>query len=311
MANAKKKSRSTRDPEQLARLRRWCANGGALLAVMVAIGVGLVVLRRYVDRHIVYPTRPPSIVLKNRPIWMTDFLAQQIAESIRPAGIHSAFDQQMLADRVKLLRLNPWIRNVRQVRRAYYEGPGDAIEIDAEYRQPVALVKWGKEFWYVDAKGVKLPERFRAEHLARLMYGQDRHTHIRVIEGVRRPPPVAGKPWGGDDLEAGLALVGLLYGRGYVDDIVKVSVENFGGRRDAREAQLVLGTRHGTEVRWGRPIHAADDFIEVKVERKLDYLSRVHTEFGRIDARQPWIDIRFDKVTYPSPDPLSPHANTQ
>lgn len=311
MANAKKKSFTHRDPERAARIRRWCANGAAVVAVVVAVGVGLVVLRRYVDRHVVYPSNPPSIVLKNRPIWMTDYLAQQIAENIRPAGIHSSFNTQMLAGRVKLLRLNPWIRNVRQVRRAYLEAPGDAIEIDAEYRQPIALVKWGKDYWYVDAKGVKLPERFSAEHLPRLMYGQDRRTHIRVIEGIRRPPPQAGKHWGGEDLKAGLSLVGLLYGRPYADGIIKVRVENFGGRHDPREAHLVLGTKHGTEVRWGRAIEAADDFIEVKVERKLDYLSRVYAEFGRIDARQPWIDIRYDKITYPTLEAGSTHATTQ
>ena len=107
--------------------------------------------------------------------------------------------------------------------------------------------------------------------------------------------------WGGEDLTSGLALCRLLYGRGFTDEIVKVKVENFAGRRDNREAQLVLVTKYNTEVRWGRPIDAADKFIEVSTDRKLDYLSRVYQEFGRVDARQPWIDIRFDKITYPSP----------
>ena len=107
-----------------------------------------------------------------------------------------------------------------------------------------------------------------------------------------------------------MALVRLLYGRPFADEVVKVKVENFGGRQDNREAQLVLVTKYNTEVRWGRPVDAADKFIEVSVERKLDYLSRVYQEFGRVDARQPWIDIRFDKITYPSPDGTAQQASS-
>ncbi len=308
MAKSKK---SKFDPERAALIRRVSIHAGLALLFLCGGAAALHFTRQYVERKVVYPKRPPSIVLKHRPIWMTDFLAQQIAESIRPAGIQSTFDKQMLADRVKLLKTNPWIRTVRQVRRAYGERPGDMLEIDCDFRSPVALVKWRDDYWYVDAAGVKLPERFTAAHLPRLMFGQDRHTHIRVIEGIRRPPPQAGRPWGGDDLKAGLALVGLLYGKPFTDEITKVRVENFGGRHDAREAQLVLVTKYNTEVRWGGPIDATHKFIEVSVAQKMDYLHRVHAEFGRIDARQPWIDIRFDKITYPSPDSIVQQASTQ
>ena len=309
MAKAKK-SKSSGDPERSAFLQKVGVNVGIALLLVSVGGVGLHFARQYVERKIVYPTRPPTIVLKNRPVWMTDFLAQQVAESIRPAGIHSTFDARMLADRVKLLKVNPWIRTVRSVRRAYGEKPGDTLEVDCDFRSPVALVKWGEDFWYVDAQGVKLPEKFTAKQLPRLMFGQDKHTHIRVIEGIKRPPPVAGKVWGGEDLRSGLALVRLLYGRPFTDEILKVRVENHAGRQDNREAQLVLVTKYNTEVRWGRGIDATDKFIEVSADRKLDYLSRVYQEFGRVDARQPWIDIRFDKITYPSPDSIAQQANS-
>jgi hypothetical protein len=307
---AKSKNSKPSNPERAAFLQKVGINAGIALLVLSMGGVALHCLKQYVEKKIVYPTRPPTIVLKNRPIWMTDFLAQQIAESIRPTGITSTFDTEMLADRVKMLKGNPWIRTVRSVRREYGQTPGDTLEIDCDFRAPVALVRWGDDFWYVDAQGVKLPEKFTAAQLPRLMFGQDKHTHIRVIEGIKRPPPVAGKVWGGEDLRGGLGLACLLYGRPFTDEILKVRVENFGGRQDNRESQMVLVTKYNTEVRWGRSLDATDKFIEVSPERKMDYLSRVFQEFGRVDARQPWIDIRFDKITYPSPEPTAVQASS-
>lgn len=283
-------------------LRRVGAHASAAALCLLALAAGVFLLKRYVDREIAFPKKPPAVVLKQRPVWMSEFLADSIAQSVRPAGAHSSFDHQMLVDRVAMLKTNPWIKNVRQVRRTYGTRPGDSLEIDCDYRAPIALVKWGRDYWLVDGEGVKLPERFAAADVPKIVIGRDGHTNIRVVEGVQRPPPLPGRSWGGDDLSAGLDMVKRLYGLGYADEIVKVSVANFGGRVDLREAQLVLGTKHSTEIRWGRPIGAKDDFIEVKPERKLEYIRQVYEEFGRCDARQQWIDVRYDMIRIPSVD---------
>src|SRR5205085_11418901 len=115
-----------------------------------------------------FPSEPPSVVLKDRPIWVGDFLAEQIARSVRPIGAHSALDHQLLVDITHQLATNPWIKTVRQVRRSYVKAPGDTVEIDCEYRAPVALVRWKDFFWLVDGEGVKLPEQFTIEQLSRI-----------------------------------------------------------------------------------------------------------------------------------------------
>jgi hypothetical protein len=136
-----------------------------------------------------------------------------------------------------------------------------------------------------------------------------------IIEGVARPAPKnAGQKWTGEDLHAALDLEALLLdpaNQPFTHEIRKINVANFGGRHDPREAQLVLYTRYGTEVRWGRPVKAADRFIEVDPGRKIDYLRHVYKDYGRVDANQPYgIDIRYDKITYPSLDPSAAQANT-
>ncbi len=54
------------------------------------------------------------------------------------------------------------------------------------------------------------------------------------------------------------------------------------------------------QVRWGRPINAKDFFVEVSTTQKLKYLEEIYGQFHRVDGGQPWIDIRFDRITYPS-----------
>jgi hypothetical protein len=55
---------------------------------------------------------------------MTDFLANQITAAVKPVGTHSAFDHQLLVDVGSMLKTNPWVKKVVQVRRAYGEKAG-------------------------------------------------------------------------------------------------------------------------------------------------------------------------------------------
>jgi hypothetical protein len=270
-----------------------------------AIVLGLRYARAYVERDVVYTPDPPTVALTNRPPWMGDFLAEEIIRTVRPVGAHSAFDRQMLIDTVSLLNANPWIRDVKQVRRVYGQQPGDTLQIDCDYRAPIALVKWGIYYWLVDGDGYKLPEQYTADLLDRIILGADGHTNIRIISGVHHAPVETGRKWPGDDLAAGIAMVKLLYGHDYAEAIRAVDVSNYKGRVDPREAQLVLLTKDNTEVRWGRAPGDDDYFIEVSVDQKLQRLKAAYDQYGRVDAGQKWIDIRFDKPTTPAPETAS------
>jgi hypothetical protein len=303
------------DPEQAARLRRALAHLGAAVVVLLAGGVAFALVERHVEKDLAFPSKPPGIVLKARPAWMSDLVAQQIATQVAPRGAHSAFDHDMLVEITRMLKTNPWIMNVRSVRRVYGNAPGDTLELDCDFRTPAALVRTGSVYYLIDRNGVRLPEQYAPSEVERVVTTPNGHVNILVIEGVARPAPAnAGQKWTGEDLRAGLDMAALLLdpmNQPFTHEIRKINVENFNGRRDAREAQLVLTTQYGTQIRWGRPIKATDRFIEVDPGRKLDYLRRVVQEYGRVDANQPLgIDIRYDKVTYPSLDPRTAQANT-
>lgn len=304
------KSKPAPSPDAVPARRIWLHLAG-VVALAACMAATIIVARRYVAQRVAFPPKPPTVVLLNRPAWMTDFLARQIGQSIRPHGARSAFDHDLLIEVDHLLRDNPWVRQVRQIRRAYGDGPADRLEIDCEFRAPAALVKSNGSYWLVDAQGVRLPEKYATDDVAQVVQAADGRRIFRVIEGVRRPPPPqAGQPWEGQDLAAGLELAAFLGYKPFLEEIAGIDVDNFDGRRDAKEAHLTLLTQFGTSIRWGRAVGAKDAFIEVSPERKLAYLQKVQQEFGRVDAKQPYgIDIRYDKVTYPATDPKGAHAD--
>jgi hypothetical protein len=314
MARAKKQKplpfKSPPDPQRMRAIRRALAHFTAAAVLMGAIGCGLFYDRQYVDRELAAMKDPPRVVLKNQPVWMTDFLAEQIAKCAQPAGAHSVFDHELLVETRDLLAANPWIRSVRQIRRVYGKAPGDTLEIDCDYRAPVALVHWKDFYWLVDGEGIKLPEAFSQNFLGRIMFGQDDTVNIRIVEGVRQPPPESGAHWQGEDLRAAIDLVKLLYGKPYANEIQRVDCGNYAGRRDPKSAQLVLITNRNTEVRWGRPIAATDDFfVEVPPQKKLQYMEAIYSDLHHIDGNCPWVDLRFDTVTRPSvPSPQTANA---
>jgi hypothetical protein len=261
--------------------------------------------KQYVEaQYAAVPPGPLTVELVDRPAWMSDYLARQIAGTV-PRRAASPFDHDLLVDAVAKLKANPWVRQVRQVRRAYGEGPGDTLVVDCEYRAPIALVKWGEYYWLVDNDGYKLPDQFTEADLPQVTGGREGHTEIRVVTGVRKPPPEDGHPWPGGDLSAGLDMAKLLHGKGFLDGITGIDVSNYGGRLGRGDPQVVLDTRDHTQVWWGRPPLADDFLVEVPVAKKLATLEAVVRQYGRVDAGKAWLDVRFDTGLLPADPPAT------
>jgi hypothetical protein len=303
MSKAKRSASAPSRTSSASRDLRWRIILHAMIFIIFASAIASLfrISQIYVDRRVAFPTRPPKVVLANRPPWMSDFLAGQIVKSTQPIGLHSAFDRQLLADTANALASNPWIKRVNQVRRAYGQRPGDTLEIDCDYRAPAGLVKWGQYYWLVDAQGVKLPEQYTMAELPKIVLGADGKINVRVIDGVSHAPCESGRIWQGDDLAGGLEMGRLLAAQDWADQIRVIDVSNFAGRRDSREAQIILVTRFDTQLRWGRLPSAKDGFIEAAAGQKLAAIEAIYRKDSRVDANQPWIDVRFDQVICPGP----------
>lgn len=291
-----RKSREPMSPEAAARLRRVVTNVLCGVALAGACAGAFVVSQRYVDRIATIDT-PPEVVIKNQPVWMSDTLAKQIVASVQPLTPKRATDHQMLVERANLLAANPWVKRVNAVRREYVNRPGDVIELDCEFRAPVALVEWDGTYRYVDSEGVVLPEKLNAQQVQYLIRPGNSPTFY-IIEGVARGPKADGAPWPGGDVQAGIEMVGLLANQPYANKFIKIDVSNFSGRRSPNESQINLIDRAGQEVRWGQPPSSKAFFVEQKVDRKLEVLGRLYSPANR-EMKQPWIDLRFDTPTVP------------
>lgn len=304
-----KKPRKPMDPERKRKLIKLGFHLSLAVTLFGGLGAGYYYADRFVDQKIALNTQPLIVVVKNRPPWMNRFLVEQIAAIARPVGERSSFDHQMLVEAGETLARNPWVSNVRSVRRAYTRNPGDTLEIDCDYRAPVALVKYGAFYWLVDEQGVRLSDRFTEQDVANIQLDPDGHTTIRVIEGVQHAvPQLAGERWPGDDLQAGLTMIRYLFNKPFTEQILRVNVTNVGGRVDLKDPRLVLGTSFGTQIWWGRPPgDAVDSFIEPSSTKKLYNLRTIFEETGRVDGKHKWIDVRFDQPTCPpDEDPALP-----
>ena len=305
----RKPARPPLTPEQEARLRFARKTTLQAVVALVLIG-GIAWLVGYLRENLAQAAsqgRPPRVMFANRPGWMSDYLAADLASGCQPKTNPSVFDQQALVKIRESLEQNPWISKVKQVRRTFRESAGDTIEVDAEFRAPLALVHgMTDDYWFVDAKGVRLPERFSEAEVSKVIYAADGKVNLRVIDGVRNPPPTkAGQVWPGDDVAAGLELAEKLNTQSFAESIERINVANYNGRVERREAQIVLVTRQKTQIRWGRPWSASDAFVEIKPEVKFDTLRKMVARYGKVDAGQDWIDIRFERISTP------PVASTQ
>lgn len=278
--------------------RAWVhATLGVMLVSLLIAGIWRA--QRFADETVARPKGPATVVFLNRPAWMNADLIGRITESVSPVSSSSSLDHKVLVDTTAMLRAHPWVKQVNQVRRVYGNGPGDTIEIDCEFRTPVALVMDDRFYWMVDSEGVKLPEKFTADELGKLGLGVEPKKQLRRIVGVDARAPQAGEVWVGDDLKAGIDLVKLMHDKPYLNEVVEVDVTNYASRMDVNGAQLILRTFRGTEVRWGQPIHAAQGYREQTPDAKLQMLARVYAQYDRIDAGSAvGIDIRFDQLLW-------------
>jgi hypothetical protein len=281
--------------------RLWIFRGLGVIALAVCAGFAMSVSRKAVDQNYARVEQPPRVVFVDRPAWLSDAVFQRVLASVTPPSARSSLDHDLLEQTVHILKNEPWVKQVRQVRRAYEKGPGDSLVIDCEFRAPVAFVRdeTVERYWMVDASGVVLPESYRAEDLKRLGYGEEAKKQPRQIVGVKTGSPPAGQVWQGEDLKAGIEMVLLMYDKPFMNEVIEVDVTNFAGRMDSNFAHLVLRTNRGKEIRWGRPVSAPDAIVEVSAQQKLDTLARLYQKFDRVDAHEAWVDLRFDTPLRP------------
>ena len=147
--------------------------------------------------------------------------------------------------------MHPWIRRVVSVRKL----PGGLVDVDAEYRRPVAMVyyrgadptsgdsgKIGDYFYPVDGDGTMLPtEDFS--------WAQTRDDYIHIIvPGASPSAGVLGSRFGDRRVEYAAKLAAVL--ADYRERARIKSISTYGDRRLDSVPQFELTTFDGTRLAW-------------------------------------------------------------
>ena len=306
--------------------RRNACRRAAWVAVAVVLAGGVVLGMKALERRVLSTPRGGTPVairvrLTERPEWMPVTLARRIAESLAPPG--ADYNDPSLTSAVyRLGGVCPWIRRVDRVHKRPTSDPRVAVvEVTASFRKPVARILIEHEYVYVDRDGVRLPAG-EVPHWVAAVPGRGdgagrqvcyihrdevpprfevKSIHYIVIDGVAGQVPPAGQRWEGDDLAAGLQLIGLVSTRRYANQITVVDVRNHAGRINGNEPHLRMYAQVGrgrpTDIRFGQfPVPGGGDYV-VSPERKLRHLDDyVSDHDGLLAGLNSYLDLRYDQL---------------
>lgn len=212
--------------------------------------------------------------------WVTDQGWDALILRQIKVGEAVSWTDEDLCERVAdLLSESGWVSAVRGVRKRIVDREPDAetgeraparfIEIEADFRRPVAMVLSGDAYYAVDRMGYRLPGEYT---------GVRESGWIRLM-GIRSPLPDVGERFAGEDALAAAELGALLNAQTpqFRSRIDAVDVSNYGGRDNIWHSHITVWpvVADGADPRtrafgWGSPL--GKEIEENSVEDKLKLL---------------------------------------
>jgi len=254
-----------------------------VIACLVAAGVGLVFLDKYVNKAV--STTVTAIELVNPPAWLNQPLKDRIC-AVAAAGTQGRKVDENTARLVQagLQQKLAWLANVR------VQAAPDRILVHADYRKPIALVKVGLRKFYVDAERVVLD------------FVPMPNLPIVNVKGLSpiMSIPAIGQDWQRDDLAEAIAILVRLDrmdklvtpDKPLLGEIDSIDVGNFKGRQDKRFPHIVLYAKDSTEIIWGAEVGTWSQYFEAKDEEKLAKLYNYYKQRGSLLNGAKYINLR-------------------
>jgi hypothetical protein len=300
---------------------------GLLIGAAAAAGVwGL----HRIEDHLLGPDQAGQVEnvhirLPHRPVWLPVAVARRIATDCATSEV-GFYDRDLLRIIHDKALASPWVRCVWSVRkRLSADGRVGTIEVDCEYRKPIARVSLDYSSGrgtvpviFVDADGVRLPTRQAPTIVAEWMdqdeapiirtYADGRsapgdahcyQVHYPLITTLLRAAPATGEAFDDAALFDGLQLASLVAEQPYGDQITVIDVRNHRGRINPSDPHLTMTAQIGrgqrTEILFGRFPRPGGVDVVVPTERKLTYLSDYAGKHdGRLAGFHSELDLQYD-----------------
>lgn len=254
-----------------ARLSAW-----SLLVLAVLTGAAFAAKRteKYVVASMDRSTTRPALSFADVPSSIESLAKSDLNQFVDDLLKQSWTSDELCRELAERLSVCGWIEKVNAVRRL----ADGSFEVDADYRQPSAMVASDDGFILIDAQRIRLPG----------VYLYD--ASWTIIQGVDARPPAPGSEWIGNDVRAGAAIVAMLQTEPFARQITAVLVDNLSGRVDSRRTEIELATdRAGGRIQWGSAPGA--EIAENDAGQKLAILRANFRQTGRADAGRPVIDV--------------------
>jgi hypothetical protein len=264
---------------------------------------------------------PVGLQVSARPDWMPAELSHKITQSFAIKGGASYDDADLTESLSAQAASNPWVRKVRSVRKARDSNGRPFVRIDCEFRRPVAIVAWGKRYYFVDEYGVRLRDSQRSPEVPRwtaIIPGRDgqkarqenfieladvppnserwsiEYVLVELDAQMDPAPPQPGTLWKTKALVGnGLRLAGLLKTlntRG--PQQLRVDARNYAGRRSTAAPHLAFwaGDSYFKFGRFPLDNYHYNVAVEHKMKRLKAYVARYN---GRL-AGTPGLDLQIE-----------------
>ena len=209
------------------------------------------------DEH--YRLTAENVDVTPQPAWIHSDVK---AEVIRDGSLHelSLLDTQATVTIARAFKMHPWVANVERVRKHF----GPKVQVQVQYREPVAVVLVPGGWLPIDAHGVLLPPDNFSKAQARA---------FPWISADRAAPagPV-GTPWG-EQRVLGAARIAAALGQHWTElGLSWIIAPDSSANSSLSVASYELATRDGMRVLWGRaPGHETpnEPLAAEKIERLL------------------------------------------
>jgi hypothetical protein len=211
--------------------------------------------------------------------------ANLVERAVGTAGLEaelSVLDQTLLPRLAEAFAKEPWVRQVIQLRK----GLPAHVEIELEYRRPVAMIDVKQGVYPIDEEGVLLPPADFSAAESR------RYPLVTGVRSLPAGPP--GTPWDDATVLGAAKIAAALAAHWDELDLTSIQAPPLATASvEAEDLTFELHTRGGSKIIWGRPPGTGHPG-ELTADQKIGRLKRYVADFGPLGAPGPpfEIDIR-------------------
>jgi hypothetical protein len=253
---------------------RWLL---ASLVLLIAVGFGWNAIWRQVRSHVMadpqYQLTAEQLRISEPPSWIRSDLRTDVLRNASLDASLSLLDDELTVRIAHAFALHPWVANVIRVSKT-----GSGVDVELEYRRPIAMVQVPDGVFPIDRQAVLLPnEDFTAA---------DVKNYPRITEVASEPTSPVGSVWQDPRLIGAASLAELLTDHWSRLKLQRISVVTPPTPDSpSRPSGFTLYTQSGTQIRWGGS-PAEKPAMEMSSQDKLALLLQYATEHGTLDAEE-------------------------